>query len=163
MTSTLLTSYLALVIMIILFASISKCNTINKQSYREIYLYHRANWDSIKQDIISLMNSPDFSSPNNRSVDELWMKFKDTVLHSMRSHIPHKFTRTHCDLPWLTSTIRKQIKKHNKLYHQYKASLSPETHSRFLTLKHDIQRQMRQSHNAPFLNSLQIQKMEPLQ
>ena len=121
---------------------------INKQSHREVYLYHRADWDSIKQDIISLMNSPNFSSPNNRSVDELWMKFKDTVLHSIRSHIPHKFTRTRCDLPWLTSTIRKQIKKRNKLYHQYKASRSPETHSRFLTLKHDIQQQMRQSHNA---------------
>ena len=66
----------------------------------------------------------------------------------MRSHIPHKFTRTHCDMTWLTSTIRKQIKKRNKLYHQYKASRSPETHSKFLTLKHDIHRKMRQSHNA---------------
>ena len=96
------------------------------QSHREIYLYHRADWDSIKQDMISLVNSPDFSSPNNRSIDELWMKFNDTVLHSMVSHIPHKFTRTQCDLPWLTSTIRKQIKKRNKLYHQYETSRSPE-------------------------------------
>ena len=30
----------------------------------------------------------------------------------------------------------------------YQTSCSPETHNRFLQLKSDIQRQMRQSHNA---------------
>ena len=94
------------------------------------------------------MHSSDFRSTDTKTVDELWIKFKDTVLHSMRSHIPHKLTRTRCDLPWLTSDIRKQIKKHNKLYRQYKTSRSPEICSRFLQLKFDIQRQMRQSHNA---------------
>ena len=66
----------------------------------------------------------------------------------MRSHIPHKLTRTRCNLPWLTSDIRKQIKKRNKLYRQYKTSRLPEIRSRFLQLKSDIQRQMRQSHDV---------------
>ena len=117
---------------------------INKVCCREIYLYDRANWDSIRLNVISLNNTSDFTSPNNRTVDELWMKFKDTVIQSMRSYIPHKFTRTHCDLPWLTSTIRKQIRKRNKLYRQYKTSHSPDTRTRFLTLKHNIQWQLGQ-------------------
>jgi len=121
---------------------------INKLCRREIYLYDRADWDSIRQDVISLMDTSEFNSPDDRTVDELWMKFKDTVMQSMRSHIPRKFTRTRCDLPWLTSTIRKQIRKRNKLYHQYKTSHSEDVRTRFLTLKHDIQRQLRQSHDA---------------
>jgi len=67
---------------------------VNKQRPREIYLYHKTNQDSIKQDIIDLMNSPYFSSANNKTVDQLWTKFKDTILNSMRLHIPHKLTRT---------------------------------------------------------------------
>ena len=121
---------------------------INRQSSREIYLYHKADWVSIKQDLTSLLHGTDFSSPDNRTVHELWTKFKEAALHSMRTHIPHKLTRARCDLPWLTSTIRKQIRKRNKLYRQYKRSRSPELHGRFLTLKHDIQRKMRQSHDT---------------
>ena len=112
---------------------------INKQNPRQIYLYYRANWDSIKEDLTNLLHSFDLSSTDTKTVDELWIKFKDTVLHSVRSHIPHKLTRTRCDLPWLTSDIRKQIKKRNKLYCQYKTSRLPEIRSRFLQLRSDIQ------------------------
>ena len=121
---------------------------INKQNPREIYLYHRAYWDSIKEDLISLLNSSDFSSTDTKTVDELWTKFKDTILHSMRLHIPYKLTRTRFDLPWLTSDIRKKTRKHNKFYQQYKRSHLPEARSRFLYLQSDIQQQMRQSHEA---------------
>ena len=66
----------------------------------------------------------------------------------MMRHIPYKLTRTRCDLPWLTSDIRKKIRKGNKLYRQYKRSHLPEVRCRFLRLKSDIQRQMRQSHDV---------------
>ena len=112
---------------------------INKQNPRQIYLYYRANWDFIKEDLTNLLHSSAFSSTDTKTGDELWIKFKDTVLHSMKSHIPHKLTRTRCDLPWLTSDIRKQIKKRNKLYRQDKTSRLPEIRSRFLQLKSDIQ------------------------
>ena len=109
---------------------------------------YRADWDSIKEDLTNLLHSSDFSSTDTKTVDELWIKFKDTVLDSMRSHMPHKLTRTRCDLQWLTSDIIRQIKKRNKLYRQYKTSRSPEIHSIFLQLKCDIQQQMKQSHDA---------------
>ena len=112
---------------------------ISKQNPREIYLYHRADWGSIKEDLISLLNSSDFSSTDTKTVNDLWTKFKDTILHSMRLHIPYKLTRTRCDLPWLTSDIRKKIRKRNKLYRLYKRSHLPEVRSRFLQLKSDIQ------------------------
>jgi len=32
---------------------------ISKQNRRETYLYHRANWDSIKEDLTSLLNRSD--------------------------------------------------------------------------------------------------------
>ena len=42
-----------------------------------------------------------------------------------------------------TPTIRRQIRKRNKLYQQYKASCLDEICHRFLILKHSIQKQMR--------------------
>ena len=131
----------------ILCVDIEMRSEISKQNPREIYLHHRANWDSIKEDLIFLLNSFDFSSTDTKTV-ELWTKFKATILHSMRLHIPYKLTRTRCDLQWLTSDIRKKIRKRNKLYLQYKRSHLPEVRSRFLQLKSDIQRQMRQSNDA---------------
>ena len=44
---------------------------------------------------------------------------------------------------WITPTIRRQIRKRNKLYQQYKTSRSDEIHHKFLILKYSIQKQIR--------------------
>jgi len=81
---------------------------IIKQKPREIYLYDRANRGLIWQDIENLAKNLYFNN-TGKTTDELWGKFKDTVLNSMRLYIPCKLTKACRDLPWVTSYIRKQM------------------------------------------------------
>ena len=96
----------------------------------------------------NLAKSSYFNSAHTKSVHELWLKFKDTALHSMRSHIPHRLSRTRHDLPRVTLLIRKQIRKCNNFYYKFKRSGSPELHHKFLQVKHAVQKQIWQSYSA---------------
>ena len=115
---------------------------IFKQAPRAIYLYHKANWDMIHQNMIYLWNDPLFLNAETSTAEQLWAKFKDTAIHAMNQYIPRKITRKCNGLPWITPTIRRQIRKRNKLYQQYKTLRLDETCQKFLIFKHSIQKQM---------------------
>ena len=121
---------------------------ILKQVPREIYLYHKANWDMIRQNMIRL-----FLNDETGTAEQLWTKFRDTAIHGMNQYIPRKISRKRNGLPWITPTIRRQIRKRNKLYQQYKTFRSDEIHHKFIILKHSIQKQIRLSYRL-YINDL---------
>ena len=99
---------------------------ILKQVPRAIYLYHKANWDMIRQSMIHLWNDPLFLNDETSTAEQLWAKFRDTAMHSMNQYISRRITRKCNGLPWITPTIRRQIRRRNKLYQQYKTFHSDE-------------------------------------
>ena len=119
---------------------------ILKQVPREVYLYHKANWDMIYQNMIHLWNDPLFLNDETSTAEQLWTEFRDTAIHGMNQYMPHKISRKRNGLPWITPTIQRQIRKHNKLYQQYKTFHSDEIHHKFIILKHSIQKQIRLSY-----------------
>ena len=107
---------------------------ILKQVPREIYLYHKANWDMIRQNMIRLWNDPLFLNYETSTAEQLCTKFRDTTIHGMNQYIPRKISRKCNGLSWITPTIRRQIRKRNKLYQQYKTFCSDEIHHKFMIL-----------------------------
>ena len=57
------------------------------------------------------------------------------------THIPHKTVRC-CNLPWMTTKLRRQIRTRNRLYRKAKLSGSKDAFNRFVTLKHSIQKDL---------------------
>ena len=87
-------------------------------------------------------------------INDVWRKLSDSVLHVVNKYIvPYKITRKRRSLPWISVQLRKQIKRRDKLYRQAKRSGSAVIYSRFLDLKHSIQREMRKSY-WQYINSL---------
>ena len=78
---------------------------ILKQVPRAIYLYHKANWDMISQNMIHLWNDPLFLNDETSTAEQLWVKFRGTAIHSMNQYISRKITRKRNGLPWITPTI----------------------------------------------------------
>ena len=48
----------------------------------------------------------------------------------------HKTANRHCNLPWVTVKLRKQIRTRNRLYNKAKLLGSKNIPDRFVTLKH---------------------------
>ena len=63
------------------------------------------------------------SSDHSRmSVNDMWVSFKSEVL----SAIPSKMTKTKYSLPWIDSSIKRLIRKRDKLYFRARKSSSPD-------------------------------------
>ena len=55
-------------------------------------------------------------------------------------------SRKHLSLPWITTELRRQIRRRNILYRRAKHSGSTDIYNKFLDLKHSIQRDLRKSY-----------------
>jgi len=109
---------------------------------RKVLLYHKANWNAIRQSLLTLATDFPKLSSKNSDVEHLWTIFKKTMLDLMTRYIPCRTTNKQSHLPWITNYIRKLIKKQNTLYNAYKTSRSSEVYNNFKCLKHYIQNEM---------------------
>ena len=87
-----------------------------KNAMRQIFLYRRADWEKIKDEMRQLEKTiEDMIESGEENIDEVWEKFKVTLLESMAQHIPKKNTKSRDSYPWITQEIRKMIKKRDRL------------------------------------------------
>ena len=124
-----------------------------KQTNRRIPLYNKANWEAMRNEIEPLEGEINNLVLQTVHIDDVWRKLSDSILHVVNKYIPYKITRKRRSLPWISVQLRKQIKRRDKLYRQAKRSGSADIYSRFLDLKHSIQREMRKSY-WQYINSL---------
>ena len=72
------------------------------------------------------------SSDHSRmSVNDMWVRFKSEVLSAIEKFIPSKMTKTKYSLPWIDSSIKRLIRKRDKLYFRASKSSSPENYAAF--------------------------------
>ena len=77
--------------------------SLAKQANRKIPLYSKANWQAIRADLQSLENKISDLILQGTDVDSVWRKFRDSILLAISQHVPHKMSRKHLSLPWITS------------------------------------------------------------
>ena len=120
--------------------------SLAKQANRKIPLYSKANWQAIRADLQSLENKISDLILQGTDVDSVWRKFRDSILLAISQHVPHKMSRKHLSLPWITTQLRRQIRRRNILYCRAKHLGSTDIYNKFLDLKHSIQRDLRKSY-----------------
>ena len=113
---------------------------------RKIFLYRKANYEQISNDIIGLDKnlSPDFV--NEHSVDEIWTDFKDILLASMDKHIPSKMSSSRFNLPWVNHSIKREIRKKNRYYKKARKSGTPASWEKFKAQRRTTDRKIRKAH-----------------
>ena len=85
-----------------------------KQKLRENPLYKRAKWDNISEDLLAAFMQIQ-TNINDKTVNEMWIEFKEAIGKAGDKHIPHRRTKSRDNLPWVTPQIRKLIRKRDKL------------------------------------------------
>ena len=92
-----------------------------KTKPRNIHLYSKANWTEMKETYNQLTTTI-FSSTEmkRRTVNENWIKFKTTLEGLMDKFIPNKKVSRRYNLPWLTSSLKRQCRRKYKMFQKAK-------------------------------------------
>ena len=102
-----------------------------QQAPRKIFLYKRADMDGLHDHL-----STDHSDV---SVNDMWVSFKSEVLSAIERFIPTKMTKTKYSLPWIDSSIKRLIRKRDKLYFRAHKSSSPDIKNHYKRFRAHVQ------------------------
>ena len=134
----------------------------SKEQQRKVYKFNKANWDRINDNIEILSKDINDHYINGTCVEDLWEKFKSSLLTIVNEHVPSKTAKKHSKLPWINKNIHKLLKRKKKLYDQAKKSRNWASYSKFQKYcKKEIRRAEWSYLNQKILNSLQENNAKP--
>ena len=93
-----------------------------QQAPRKIFLYERADMDGLRDHLARFRDAFLSSDHSHMSVNDMWVSFKSDVIAAIERFIPTKMTKTKYSLPWIDSSIRRLIRKREKLYFRARKS-----------------------------------------
>ena len=76
-------------------------------------------------------------------VNDMWVSFKSEVLEAIKRYIPTKMTKTKYSLPWVDSSIKRLIRKRDKLYFHARRSSSPDIKNHYKRFRAHVQKAIR--------------------
>ena len=83
---------------------------------RKIYLYSKGNYQGIRCDMKQFNNTFFQSSPERNSVNNNWLQFKSALHSSVARNVPSKLISSRNRRPpWLTTQVRRLIKRRDNL------------------------------------------------
>ena len=92
----------------------------NLQKPRSVYLYKRANWDKIKDDLHEFQHTFLASTPYDNPVNDNWQNLKSAIMDSVKINIPTKSLKTQHNLPWFNQDLKRAVRKKKRLYKKAK-------------------------------------------
>ena len=119
---------------------------------RSIYLWSRANFDHIRQEMQSLCDEFITTYSSSTPVDVLWNNFL-VLCNVGLAMVPTKSTSTQPKQPWVTNNVKRLSRKKQRAYNHARTSDSPLDWSKYHDLKRQCQRECRQAFNN-YISSL---------
>lgn len=115
----------------------------HKQSRREIPLYSKANWEGLGKYIKGAWSN---QGKIGKTSNQLWESFRLILDKGIKEFIPHKVARTKNSLPWISTELRRLLRKQEKLYCRMKKETTASTTKAFKELKQVTQRKLRRAY-----------------
>ena len=126
-----------------------------KQPPRKIHLFKKANWDKIRCNLVLVSNMYfDLNSITSRSVEENWAFIHQQYLHLIHKFVPSKTLGTRYHLPWLSSSLKRLIRKKQRLYNKAKSYQDPADWEEYKILQHKVRNLLRSSHYKYLQNAV---------
>ena len=94
--------------------TIARCPSRQKQERRKINIYSKADWERFA-DFMEGVGEEIAAKLDSCSVNEVWAMFKSGIEKGMAECIPQRLTSKKDDLPWITSKIKRIIKRRDRL------------------------------------------------
>ena len=125
-----------------------------KKPRRKVYFYQKGYYESMRKDAFVFAKEKYFNGyPDTLSVQKNFNLITSFSQDSADKHIPSKTSRTVSSVPWITSEIRKKIRRRNKTHAKAKKSGRKKLRSKFQTLRREIKDDVRKQHDL-YVNNL---------
>ena len=125
-----------------------------KTPRRKVYLYQKGDYESMRKDAFEFAKEKYFNGyPDTRSVQENFNLITSFIQDSADKQIPSKTSRTVSSVPWITSEIRRKIRRRNKTHAKAKKTGNKKLRSKFETLRREIKDDVRKQHHL-YVNNL---------
>ena len=120
---------------------------IHRQKPRSIPLYNKADWDSIRLDMMNLLKDlTDIFNDTKCTANTMWNTFRDTLINSTSKNIPHKTAKNKNGHPWIDAELKKQIRRQQRLYKKMKKTGDPDIKKAYRKHKRQLQKLTRQAY-----------------
>ena len=93
------------------------------------------------------------SSYEGKSVEVLWTEFKEALNSGIQKFIPSKFSGNEKHLPWITQSIKREIRKRDRLYKKFIKSKDSKDRKAFLNSKHGVKKKINTAYDK-YLRSI---------
>ena len=110
-----------------------------REAPRKIYKYNQAQWDNIKSDLDTTLQS--LKQDHDKDINSLWNIFKVNLLTSIEKNVQKKMITYKHRLPWVTNSLRKLINRKNKAYSNRKKNPN-----KYKELKRAVQKELRSAY-----------------
>ena len=123
-----------------------------KKPRRKVHL--KGDYESMRKDAFEFTKEKYFNGyPDTRSVQENFNLITSFIQDSADKHIPSKTSRTISSVPWITSEIRRKIRRRNKTHAKAKKTGNKKLRSKFETLRREIKDDVRKHYDL-YVNNL---------
>ena len=95
------------------------------------------------------------------SVNDMWVSFKSEALSAIERFIPSKMTKTKYSLPWIDISIKRLIRKRDKLYFRARKSSSPDIKNYYKRLRAHVQKSIRDAYWKHVTNIFSFENDNP--
>ena len=119
----------------------------NYPEARKIHLFNKADWTTFRSKMKSYQ-AKFFSNHTDTSVDRLWSDFTENLEQMTDKCIPSKVIKGKPSLPWISHEIKRLIHKRNKFCKAYRRTGNTQLREKYLSLRHQIRRSVKDSHEA---------------
>ena len=117
-----------------------------KQASRKIFLYKRADMVGLKDHMTQFKDAYLSEDHSHMSVNDMWVKFKTGFVEAVERFIPSKMTKTKYSVPWIDLTIKRLVKKRNKLYLRARKSKDPDVKIHYKRFRAHVQKVLRDAY-----------------
>ena len=117
-----------------------------QQAPQKIYLYKLADMDGLRDHLARYRDSFLSSDHSHMSVNDMWVSFKSEVLAAIERFILSKMAKTKYSSPWIDSSIKRLIKRHDSLYFRARKSSSPDIKSHYKRFRAHVQKVIRDAY-----------------
>ena len=124
-----------------------------KQKARQIPMWKKADWDSIKSHMDAAWDAVPTDMKENGDPDMLWNWFKGTLEQAIERFVPHRSAGKRNHLPWLSKPTKKLIKKSKDLYRKKRRNPSRYNVNKYRDTQRKIQKAIRKDY-WDYVNSI---------
>ena len=126
---------------------------LRKKTQRKIFMYHKANLSTLKQDTLNFASDFLNSNPLSRSVNANWESIRDKVTDLANKHIPSKLSKTKHNLPWVNVDVKRKMRKRDRLFSKARRSNSSHDWKIYRSYRNYVTKVVRNAHRS-YINTI---------